>query len=753
MSRRARRIPATRWLLGALAIMALPGTARGQHPGDRAAIFRLRDSLATSGDTASLLTLEARTIDSARTDRDDALIHLRLGLLGLRLAQLTSGASHFRDAEGEFEWATQLQPKWPLGWYGLGRAELLEADVFPPALRSIFGALGRDLFLAPAHDLAQSAIVDSSFTYGVIEVTNEALRQGMPAHLTTALDAMRDIAPTAAGRDPAVLLMRGRIEREAGDVDSAIEAFQELLNHNRYDALALLEIGRTRLAVGRIGGASQWYLGLSLADSSVAAMYRRDLMLVMSDSALRQFDATRGEARVAVVRRFWDTRDPDAVDAGTDRLREHYRRIDYAHRNYPLLPPGHRYDTLQAFDPTASLFDDRGRIYVRHGEPDDRTSFTMAGIPPNESWLYRRPGGDLLFNFAQPDSAQGYRMYESLLDIVGLGTAAQQTGQGDVRARLAAGSALTTYGAGWTAQAAQEMLYSRTKLSPIYGKMLSAGPEGAKAMQLAERAAGRRSIAVGLQTDSWKFGYELPMTADVDVVAVGSDSAGPEVQVAFAIAGSSLYAPPGTGRAVYPIRTRVALRDAAGNLVASADTMRNFVSAAPIAQDGYLLGRLMMHVRPGTYTARVAVETASRGVVAKPMTVRVAPLAPGAIQLTDLALGARTVPLPWPIGGSDTAWINPLHQFRATEPMQLFFEVGGIAPASGYRGQIAIMKHGHSDPQIEVGFNAIAAGAPDRVHREVDIGRLGSGTYVLRVTVSAPGGAKAVREREFTVVR
>src|SRR5665213_2405871 len=134
-------------------------------------------------------------------------------------------------------------------------------------------------------------------------------------------------------------------------------------------------------------------------------------------------------------------------------------------------------------------------------------------------------------------------MYESLLDIVGLCTAAQSTGQGNVRARLEAGGTLATFGAGWTAQAALEMLYSRQKLSPIYSKMLSAGAQGAREMQLAERAAGRKSIEIGLQTDSWKFGYELPMTADVDVVAVGSDSAGPEVQVVFAIAGSSLYAP------------------------------------------------------------------------------------------------------------------------------------------------------------------------------------------------------------------
>lgn len=741
------------WQALALLVVAAPVSAIAQRPPDRAAIFRWRDSLRTAADTTHLLALESRTIDSARKNRDDPLIHLRLGFLGLRLAEITSGASHFRDAAGEFEWATQLQPKWPLGWYGLGTTELAEADAYPTAMRSVFAALGRDVFQAPARDLAQSAIVDSTFIAGVFELGDDALRLGMSAHLASALSALREVASAPVGRDSTVMMLRGRIEREVGDVDSAIAAFQSLLNRNRFNATALLELARTKLAAGRISGVEQWYLGLSLANTETASMYHRDLSLVMSDSALRIFDAARGESRVAVARRFWDTRDPDAFNGTSERLREHYRRLDVAHHNYPLVPQGHRYDTLEAFGPTGSLFDDRGRIYVRHGEPDDRTSFSMAGIPPNESWLYRTPAGDLLFNFAQPDSAQGYRMYESLLDIVGLGTAAQHTGQGNVRSRLEGGNVLATFGAGWTAQAAQEMLYSRVKLSPIYAKMLSAGERGAKSMQLAERAAGRKSIEIGLQTDSWRFGYELPLVANVDVLAVGSDAAGTQLQVVFAIPGSSLYAPPSTGAVLYPIRMRIAVRNLAGDVVLALDTLRTFSASVPIPEQGNLLGRLPIHVPPGNYTVKVALETESRGLVTKPQAVRVAALKATAIELSDLALGARTVPLPWRTGPRDTAWINPLHRFRGSEPMQLFFEVGGLAPGDAYKVQYAVLRPGRTDPLLQFSGNAAATETPDRVHREIDVGRLGTGDFILQVTVSTASGAKAVRQRRFTIAK
>ncbi|MGH7592760.1 MAG: GWxTD domain-containing protein [Gemmatimonadales bacterium] len=736
------------------ALIALtPIALRSQQLPDRIAVFRFRDSLARLADTATLLAMESHGIDSARLHRNDALRHLRVGLIGLRMGELTGAGAHFRDAEGEFAWATELQPDWPLGWYALGNAELAEADAYPPALRTVFRAFGRDLYGPAGHDIARSAEVDSTFITGVVELGDDALRRGIGSHLDAALAALREVAPAPASRNRGVMLVRGRVERETGDPDSAIAMFRLLVLRDRADATAQLELARTLLATGRIGGVVPWYAGLAVADSAALAMYRLDLSLVMSDSALRAFDAAAGRARVAVARTFWDSRDPEALNGSAERLREHYRRMAYAHRHYPLVPPDHRYDSVRTFDPTGSRFDDRGRIYVRHGEPDAHTSLVLAGLPPNESWVYHRPAGDLLFNFAEPDSTQGYRMYESLLDIVGLGTAARTTGQGNVRARLDSGAALATYGAAWTAQAAQELLYSREKLSPLYGRMLSAGPQRAMAMQRAERVAGRKSIDVGLQTDSWKLSYELPLTADIDVVAVGSDSEGPELQVVFAIPGSSLYAPPSAGRVVYPIRTRVAVRNAAGQVVASVDTLRYFTADHPVPLDGLLLGRLPVQVPAGHYSVRVALETSSRGLLTQPRAVRVAALSAPAVDLSDLALGARSVPLPWRTGAADTAWINPLHRFNAGEPMQLFFEVGGLATGTAYKYDLAVFKDRDPQAQLRLGFGATALASPDPVHREIDLGRLKTGSYQLQVTITTASGQTVVRRGAFTVVK
>ena len=57
----------------------------------------------------ALLRLEQEKITAAKAQRDSALMHLELGFLSLRLAEL-GGRSHFDDAAGEFEWVIELQP-------------------------------------------------------------------------------------------------------------------------------------------------------------------------------------------------------------------------------------------------------------------------------------------------------------------------------------------------------------------------------------------------------------------------------------------------------------------------------------------------------------------------------------------------------------------------------------------------------------------------------------------------------------------
>jgi hypothetical protein len=116
----SRRQGLTALLLAVIA--ALPSPLRAQSPEERVEIERFRDSLASNSDSTGLLALEKRMIEQAKADRNNALMHLKLGFLSLRLGDL-GGQSHYEDAASEFQWAIDLQPNWPYSHYGMGFAE------------------------------------------------------------------------------------------------------------------------------------------------------------------------------------------------------------------------------------------------------------------------------------------------------------------------------------------------------------------------------------------------------------------------------------------------------------------------------------------------------------------------------------------------------------------------------------------------------------------------------------------------------
>ncbi|HEU4682326.1 MAG TPA: hypothetical protein VFS51_11295, partial [Gemmatimonadales bacterium] len=90
--------------LGAMLVTSNSVLLQAQDPADRVELERFRDSLAGTRDSVGLLALEKRMIDSTKADRNNALMHLKLGLLSLRLGDL-GGQAHYDDAASEFQWA------------------------------------------------------------------------------------------------------------------------------------------------------------------------------------------------------------------------------------------------------------------------------------------------------------------------------------------------------------------------------------------------------------------------------------------------------------------------------------------------------------------------------------------------------------------------------------------------------------------------------------------------------------------------
>ena len=739
-----------RILGGALGITLLVSTSlclQAQDPADRVELERFRDSISATMDSIGLLSLEKRMIDSAKADRNNGLKHLKLGFLSVRMGDL-GGQAHYDDAASEFQWAIDLQPSWPYAWYGMGLAEYGVGDSQVSFVTGLKTMLGKDALTRSAVAFAKSAEIDPSFVHGLVDLANTALRQRVNIKLGVALEALRRSANTSAGRDPQVLLARGRVEREVGDGDSALVAFNGYIDQGTNRSLGQLEVARTLFLLGRFDGMTPYFEGAQSNDSATVAGYRADLAIIASDSVLGEFDQQEGGRRAAYLRKFWGQRDRLELRADGERLREHYRRLFYARKNFQLTSNNRHYDIVERYRSGSRDFDDRGVIYIRHGEPSSRATYAAPGLEPNESWRYNRTDGDLIFHFIAREDVQDFKLVESLFDVLGFSSAVNLQDQRN--------------GAGDNAMAEQLML-SREQLSPIYRRLQSAGRGSTGRYQNEERRAGQESIALGTTSDSYELRFHNELKARSEVLAVGRDSTGPQVQIAYAISGASLEPVTVTRGFLYSVRLRFVATDRNGQVVSALDTTRHFVAPERVPPNEHLVGRVSASVPVGALEYRLALQQGDEAGLMLPRdTVRVGAVNSSALGLSDLVLGARSANLTWKRAPDDTVIFNPLRTYKRNEEMELYYEIEGLRPAP-YTVELEVRKKGSGSgllkkifggggAAIRLKFEQQATTPTVSTHRNLKLDRLKPGQYVLSLGVVDADGRRDQRVREFQVV-
>ena len=745
--------------LPSLAIAALVAALRAQDPGERAALDTLRDSLARVTDSLALKRLEATTIDLAKRNREDPVIHLRLGLIAYRLGEMAA-KSHFDDAAGEFEWAATLRPGWPYPWYGEGLAELALGEHPVVGIENLRQILRKDYLSKAARAFAKAAEADPAYAEATVDLARAALAQRIAPRLDLALRAVREAAASPAGRTPAVQLARGRVERAAGDADSALAAFRAYLACGGDSGVGLLEQARTEYFARQPGAAYRdYFAGARASDTPAAvALYGEDLLWIAAPGERAAFDSLgSGPARGAWLATFWERRDvTDARDPG-ERLAEHYRRWFYAERNFRLVSRHRHYDVTERYRTAQGELDDRGIVYLRHGPPDRRASYIgSGGVEPNESWLYRRPSpeGDLIFHFVARTGGQDYKLVESLADALSSGL----------------GGALALQGQGGPGAVASALFASRADLSPLYARLGGGLSTANLSGELArERLVGQHSIAVGTSTDSYRRVFDMPLDVIASQFVVGdSGSVGTALHVVFAIPAQRLAPLPVSGRVVYPLTFRLLVTDGADRVVARLDTTRVFAARAALSAGSYLTGQLAAPLPAGRYAYRLLVEQSGGGAgdLVTRDSVAVDALTGQAFAVSDLVVGRAGSGLVWSDRG-DTVFLNPLEEFPQGGAAELYYEVYGLPLGTPYHtvvrleraggrslfGAIAHLFGGGARGPVVFGFDAPSDGPVTRVHRRLELRDVPRGQYVLSVRISDPASGRALTQRQrFAVV-
>jgi tetratricopeptide (TPR) repeat protein len=729
--------------------MPSPATVAAQAPPERARLDSIRAAIFAMTDTVLLARAESLRIAAARVDRDNPLLHMELGWTSYRLGELTGARRRYEDAAGEFSWASDLRPAWPHAWHWLGLAELGVGEHGNPVVENIRQLIGRDALSLAARAFARALAADPGFAAALTDLAATALRQRISPRLVVAQGALRLAAATPAGSSPAVLLMRGRIERRLGEYDSALAAFRAWAElEGARGGVGRLEMARTFALQDRADSAVAAYESAlrALPDDSLALELRREVRWIATPAEFARLDSLPPDSLASWLRSFWARRDiADARRPGA-RLVEQIRRYQVASERYSLVSRRRAMDPSYALrDTTQAEFDDRGIIYMRHGEPHQRASYSEQGVEPNESWMYQRAAQPpLIFHFVARDEVRDFRLLDNLAAVFGPGELVRLQSNLDAR----------------TPAVLANLYASRSRFSPIYDRLAQASAASRTHLLADERNQLRQMVHEGTTTDSWVLRYAAELRPVVASFLVEGSGGNGELHVVFAIPAGRLQGAQSGGSLIYPIALRLIVHDGAARSVASLDTLRVFRSPQRLAEGSWLTEKVMVNVPPGTWHYSFVVEEANRGSGAHfAGSDLVVPRYGEEFEVSDVVLGREGSGLVWRREDGAVP-LNPLQRFAPSGTVSLWYELYGLPQGTSVATSVRVTRRGGGSPLrwlfgrrggVELAFVTVTdAPGRSRVRQNLELGNLGTGRYEFVVEFEA-GGRRIERRAAFEV--
>jgi tetratricopeptide (TPR) repeat protein len=375
---------------------------------------------------------------------------------------------------------------------------------------------------------------------------------------------------------------------------------------------------------------------------------------------------------------------------------------------------------LRAYRSDQNVLDDRGVIYVRHGEPAERARYAGSDSDSNESWLYQTAAGPRIFHFI------GLASPTTLVEQLPLNP---------------------------------ELLASRGGLDLRYERMAADAGKYRLTPTLREedRSIGRAAIAAGTTTDTYPLSFERDLAPIVQAVGVREGLAGQgQILVVFAAKGASLPSrkADADSRNVYPMRLRIIALGKEADTVYRMDTTRMFATDRILTGDEFLTGQAKLPVPAGTYQVRIVVgdERMQVGAAISLGSLTVPDLDAGKLTMSEPVLGRAGSGQLW-ISPSDTVPLNPLNAYPVRSTVEVYYQVGGIKPGRSYETTIEVRRRGKDD-RVSAEFKEENLGPKIARSRTIALGKLPAGEYALTVTMKEVGGSASVTRRQsFNVTK
>jgi len=751
-----------------------------QDPADRAAIDRFRDSLGAVTDVAALNTIVEREKTARPATGDKELVRLRYGWALIRLGQVADSAPPLIDALLQFYEAGVRRSKWPYAHFGLGATKLALDVNGAREIRSQHQTAGSGWRWGAANAFLYSVRADTNYITAAVELGLTVMRTPTWADIPPVVAAMSRAAKSGkAGND--VWLVLGRLYRQIDSNEAALRTFDVYAGLPDIDkSMAQLERARTLFALGRNQEAERAYFsGAAFPSEAARELYVKDASWIADSTEIREVRGANGEQLPAVLGRLWRDRETASGRSAGSRLAEHYRRWDIAQRNYKLPPAVLRqWDFGQSYRSAQSDLDDRGIIYMKHGAPDEKAFFVADDVPPNESWVYHRPTGDLTLHFAQTLGSSGWHLIEGLnqlggspclaarllesrgaidpeyqylaelarMDSIKIAIAARQ---GDNNARQ------------FFAACAPGVMQRGQAAAAIVGVSASVSTQWYNTHRAnEERLASRAAIEKSTTTDSDPLRYRAPFAPFVQAYGVGGTRPNSgRLLVVWALDGRDQPKAdtiPGVQGVVYSTRIRANVFDSTGKVVVSIDSIKRQRTNTLLAAGSQINGLLAIDVPPGVYRIQLSVaDTLGDKGAARVLGGIPVPAFSGGLELSDLVLGLEGSAPIWNRAPGSRFTLNAKNAWTPADAMEVGFEMEGLPAGTAYKVKIAVADLGADStqpPRASVEFENQASGTRELVTQSLGLRTLRPGRYLLTVTVTA-GDRSIRRERRITIAQ
>lgn len=330
---------------------------------------------------------------------------------------------HLEAAREAFDRALDADPRAVHALNGKGIYEMAKDEQWLVLLESIKKLFNRDHVSMAQKAFEKALGVDPGFLAARYNLALAYRQARGKENWDKAIAQLRRVVEADPSYESAALLLAISY-RDAGDLEGMRAALEELPETEAFPPAARkLLLAYALVNAGDASAGAQAYReGLdAISTAREADLYWHDIRPVVSAATDDEFRSLPLAERPGYIRAWWQTRADASFVTVDERVAEHYRRLHHVYSNFRLsLPERRHYSATNAYvPPWQSGFDDRGVIFLRHGEPDDVAAYSGPDVEQNISWKYERGGADpLIFHFMADEDIGDYKLVRSLRDIV-----------------------------------------------------------------------------------------------------------------------------------------------------------------------------------------------------------------------------------------------------------------------------------------------------------------------------------------------